>query len=267
MLQYERTNAVVSLTLIGLALYFVLEFPTRVTSIPLFGTPLGINASRRWLMILILVGVVMAGADMVVRSQPALLQRRLSYLATFWVLPGLLVVAATQTLGFAPSPLVWGLSLAGVGLLLWLTIVAAFHQASDRTDAPRWAFLWEQFIGYALALTLFTLIYQIRSRSLLSAGAVLLISGLIALPLLRQNKRLISKIWLFASVIALIVGQMTGVLNLLQIGALQAGLILFLTFYLLVGLAQQHLLNKLSYRVLQEYALLAAIALVAIYFL
>jgi hypothetical protein len=267
MLQYERTNAVVSLTLIGLALYFALEVPARLTRVPLLGTDLAITASRRWLMALLLVAVVMAGADMVVRAQPALLERRLAYLATFWVLPGLLVIVLIQALGFAPNPLIWGISLIGAGILLWLTIVAAFHQAGPKGGAPFWAYLWEQLMADALALILFTLLYQAGQRALVSAGAMVMVSGMLALPLLRQKSPLITKSWLFASVIGLALGQATWAIRFWPVTALQAGLILFLLFYLLVGLTQQFLLARLSGRLVGEYGLIAALALVVIYFL
>lgn len=266
MIQYERTNAVVSLTLIGLALYFVLEFPTRAASVTLFGSPLGVNAPRRWLMAMLLVSLVMAGTDMVIRSHPTLPGRRLGYLATFWMLPGLLVVAATQILGFVPNSLVWGASLLGTGLLLWLTIVAEFQGVpTGARRQPRWATLWQQMIGYGLALVLFALIYHARSRSALSASEVLLVSSMVAVSLLRLPPAQISRTWLYAGLIGLCLGQMTWALNYWRISTLTGSLLLFLTFYVLVGLTQQHLLSTLTRRTLWEYGAIAVVALGVIY--
>ena len=265
MLQYERTNAVVSLTLIGLALFFVLEFPARVVTITLLGSPLGIATPQRWLMIFILVGLVMAGTDMVIRAHPALLDRRLGYLATFWTLPGLLVLLATQLLDLAPSPMIWGISLVGTGLLLWLTIIAQFQQVSVDIISHRWAYLWQQLIGYALTLAFFAVIYQTRSRSALSAIQVLLVSGMLALAFLRQRPEAIATTWLFALIIGLSLGQIAWVLNYWRVTILNASLLMFLLFYVLVGLAQQRLLDKLSRRTLWEFGLIAFIGLVVIY--
>src|SRR5512145_1640996 len=89
---YERISVVVSLTLIGVSLYFVLEFPPDPVAFNLFGTPLALNAPRQWLMAILLGGLTMAGTDAIIRSHPALPSRRLSYLASFWLLPGLLVI-------------------------------------------------------------------------------------------------------------------------------------------------------------------------------
>lgn len=265
---HEQINAVVSLTLVGLALYFVLEFPAQEVAITLFGTPLGINSPRRWLMALLLVMLVMTGADMVARSHPALPSRRLSYLATFWTLPGLIIIAASQILWLAPSPLAWGGGLVLVGLLLWLTMMAGFQQIHPRdTSLDRWTYLWEQFIGYALALILFMLIYQPRMRGALSMTEVLLVSGMIALALLRQKPDLISKTWLYAAIIGLSLGQLTWALNYWRVDTLSAGLFLLLIFYILVGLAQQHLLAKLSRQSIWEFGLVTSVTLIVIFIL
>lgn len=265
MLVYERMSAVVSMTLISLALYFVLNFPLQVTGVTLFGSPLTVNAPRQWLMVALLGGLAMSGANAVIRLHPRLTTHRLSYMATFWPLPGLLVILATQTLGLAPSPWIWGVSLAVVGLLLWFLILAEFHLVSAAPPAPFWPRLCQQFLGYGLALAFFVIIYQTRSRSALSATSILLISSLVTLALLRQRPEAIAKTWLFAVVIGLCLGQVTWALNYWHAAALNAGLLLFLTFYILVGLAQQQLLGTLSRRVLWEFGTVALVMLVVIF--
>jgi hypothetical protein len=262
---YERISAVVSVTLIGLALYFVLNFPAQTMSLTLFGTPLVLESPHRWLMMVLLAGMVMVGTDAVLRAQPHLPSRRLNYLATFWTLPGLLVVVATQTLGLAPSAVTWAVALVAVGILLWLTIVAEIQQMSPDRGTPLWSRLWRQFIGYTIALLLFIVIYQTRSRSAISATAILLVGGMVALALLRHNPRQISKTWLFATVIGLSLGQITWALNYWRTGALNAGLLLLLIFYVLVGLAHQQLLGTLSRRTLWEFGGVAAVGLVVIF--
>ncbi|MBN1991650.1 MAG: hypothetical protein JW953_03030 [Anaerolineae bacterium] len=261
---YERISAVVSLTLIGLALYFVLEFPARLTTLTLFATPLALNSSRQWLMAILLAGMVMAGTDTIIRAHPALPDRRLSYLAPFWVLPGLLVILATQTLGLAPNPLGWGVGLAGVGLLLWLTVMAEFRQVGSAEKGSRWAYLWQKLMGYGLALAFFLIIYQSRARSALSATGMLLVGGMLALSLLRQPGAL-SKTWLFAAVIGLILAQLTWALNYWRASTLSVGLFLLLIFYVLTGLAQQQLGGKFSRRTIAEFGLVSVAALLVIF--
>ena len=264
---YERINVVVSITLIGLALYFVLDFPPQVASMVLFGSPIELDSSRQWLMVVLLGGLAMAGTDAVIRTHPSLPTWHLSYRATFWTLPGLLVILSTQTLGLAPTVITWASGLVIVGILLWVTIFAEFRQVSRRRASGLWPHLWRQLIGYIIALTFFILIYQARSRSAISATSILLVGGMTALALLRQGPEHILKTWLFAIVIGLSLGQITWALNYWRTGALNAGLLLFLIFYIQVGLARQQLLGKLSRRTLWEFGVIASVALLVIFYL
>jgi hypothetical protein len=264
---YERVSVVVSLTLMGLVLYFVLEFPAQSVTFTLLATPLTLSSPQQWLMAILLAGLAMAGTDTVIRSQPNLPSRRLSYLSSFWMLPGLLVVLATQTLGLAPTPIAWGIGLVGVGLFLWLTIIAEFRQILPDLTVYRWAYLWRQLIGYSLALALFVIIYQTRSRGALSATMIFLVSGMIALSLLRQSPETISKTWLFAAIIGLILGQITWALNYWRASTLSVGLLLLLIFYVLTGLAQQQLLHRLSRRTVWEFGTITVVTLLVIFYL
>lgn len=262
---YEKISVVVSITLIGLALYFVLDFPQQVAGVTLFGTPLDFYSPRQWLMVVLLGGMVIAGMDAIVRASPHLPSRKIGYVATYWMLPALLVVLATQTLGLAASPVVWGMALAVVGGLLWLTIAAEVSLIEAEASTKFWPRLWQQFIGYAIVLIFYIVIYHTRSRSAASASAVMLVSGATAVSLLRRHPQQLFTTWLLAAVIGLSLGQITWALNYWRTGALNAGLLLFLTFYVLVGLAQQYLRDALSRRTLWEFGAISAVALVVIY--
>jgi hypothetical protein len=262
---YERISAVVSLTLIGLALYFVLEFPDRAATITLFDSPLALVSPRQWLMAVLLSGLAMAGTDNVLRTHPHLPKQRRTYLATYWVLPGLLVILATQTLGLAPNTITWGTGLIVTGILLWVTILSQYHQAIP--ISRHWSRVWQQLFGFGVALAMFVLIYYTRARSALSATGILLVSGMLALALLRQKPEALRQSWLFAAIIGLCLGQITWALNYWRASALQAGLLLLLIFYVMIGLAQQQLLETLSRRVLWEFGLVTLAGLVVIFYL
>ena len=263
----ERINAAVSLTLIGLALFFVLEFPQQVAAFSLFGSPLVIDSPRQWLMLVLLTAVAMAGTDAVVLVHPKLPRQDLTYRAIFWALPGLLVVVATQTLRLAPDPVIWAASLVTVGVLLWLTIYAEYSRVTPEANGSAWLRLWRHFVGYAAVLSLFIIIYQTRSRSAVSATGVMLVAATGALGLLGNKPKQIHKAWLFAAIVGLSLGQITWALNYWRTGALNAGLLLLLTFYVLVGLAQQQMSGSLSRRSLWEYGAIASIGLVVIFML
>jgi hypothetical protein len=263
---YERISVVVSLTLIGLALYFVLAFPNQTTAFTLFGTPLAISSLQQWLMALLLSVLAMAGTDAVIRLHPALPGRHPAYLATFWMLPGLLVLLATQTLGLAPNPVAWAVGLTGIGLILWLTILAEFDQIGTPDRKIHWSYLWQQFVGFGVALLFFIIIYRTRSRSALSATSITLMSGMVALSLLRYRYASLGKTWIFALVAGLSMGQITWALNYWRLNSLTAGLLLLLIFYGLIGLAQQQLRGQLSRRVLWEFGAVGTVLMVGIFY-
>jgi len=93
----------------------------------------------------------------------------------------------------------------------------------------------------------------------------MLVGGMIAVALLRQPPARILTSWLLAAVIGLSMGQLTWALNYWRFGTLNAGLLLFLVFYVLTGLSQQHLMGKLSSRTLWEFGAIAVVALVVIF--
>ncbi|MDM8519054.1 hypothetical protein QUF64_03340 [Anaerolineales bacterium HSG6] len=263
---YERISIVVSLSLIGLAIYSVLTFPVDTAEIILFNTPLGLDSPQQWLMVLLLGALVIAGTDTTIRAHPQLASQRLGYVFTFCTLPTLLMLLATQLLPLAPNALSWAISLILVGLLLWFTIITEFHQVPlEQNYAYQWYRPWQQFIGYSLILIFYILIYQTRIRSALSASSVAMISMMVTVTLVRQPPIQIGKTWLYAGIIGLSLGQITWVLNYWRATALEAGLFLFLVYYVLLGLAQQQLLGQLSRRLLWEFVAIVMVVLFLIF--
>jgi hypothetical protein len=264
---YERINVTVSLTLIGLALYFVLDFPAETATFLLFNSPLALVSPQQWLMSLLLAAMAVSGTHAVLRFNPALTGERLPQLAPFVLLPGLLVVLATQTLGLAPHTVAWAAGLITAGAILWITILAQYLLAGNRVSPVSWPRWWHQGVGYGVAFALFMVIYYTRTRSAMSATGVLLVSGMVSLALLGHSRVLAARVWLFAGVIGLAMAQITWALNYWRISVLQAGLLLLLVFYALVGLAQQHLLGGITRRALWEFGATAILILALIFYL
>jgi hypothetical protein len=263
---YERISAIISLTLLGMAAYFLIELPSRSVELHLLGSPLTLQVSQRWLMALLMGGMAATGTRAVIYAHPGLPRRRASgYALAFWVLPGLLVILATLWLALLASTLNWWL--AGItitGLLLWSVILAEYHTIDPGDPQYELARLWLNLIGYGVAFGFFVIIYQTRARSILTATETLFVSGLLAGSLLRAGPDQVGRSWLFAGLVALVMGQCTWALNLWRITPSTAGLWLLLIFYLCCGLAQQHLLGRLTRRALVEFAAVAAIGLFVI---
>jgi hypothetical protein len=122
---YERISAVVSLTLLGLIAYFLIELPSRVIELVVWGSPLTLVVSQWWLLALLLGGLAATGARAVVYAHPGLPRHVPGYAPAFWMLPGLLVILATLWLTLLASALDWWLAgIAIIGLLLWFVVLA-----------------------------------------------------------------------------------------------------------------------------------------------
>lgn len=262
---YERISATVSLTMLGLFAYFIVELPSRAIELTLFGSPLTLVVSQWWLMALLLGGLAATGTRSVVYAHPHLPRRTSEYALAFWVLPGLLVILATLWLSrLAPSLVWWLVGIGASGVLLWFVVLAEYHTIDPRDSVYELARLWLNLVAYAVAFGFFVVIYQTRVRSILSATEVLLVSGLLALSLLRAGPAQARRTWLFAGIVALVMGQSTWALNFWRVPPPTAGLWLLLIFYLFTGPAQQHLLGRLTRRALVEFIAVAAVGLFVI---
>jgi len=263
---YERISALVSLTLLGLVAYFLIDLPSRAIELTLWGSPLTLTVSQWWLMALLLGGLAAAGARDVVYTHPGLPRRASEYALTFWVLPGLLVILATLWLPLLATALGWWLvGLGATGTLLWLVVLAEYHTIDPRDPQYELARLWLSLVAYGVAFGFCVAIYQTRARSILSATEVLLVSGLLAASLLRAGPVQARRGWLLAGIAALVMGQSMWSLNYWRIPPLTAGLWLLLIFYVFTGLAQQHLLGRLTRRALIEFAAVAAVGIFVIW--
>lgn len=262
---YERISGVVSLTMLGLVAYFLIELPSRAINLMVWGSPLTLMVSQWWLLALLLGGLAATGARAVVYAHPNLPRRPSGYAVAFWILPGLLVILATLWLSLLASTVEWWLAeIALTGVLLWFVVLAEYHTVEPRDSQYELARIWLNLIAYGVAFGFFVLIYQTRARSILSSTEITLVSGLLAGSLLRSGPAQTGRTWLFAAIVALVMGQSMWALNLWRVPPVTAGLWLLLVFYMLTGLAQQHLLGRLTRRALVEFAVIAAVGLFAI---
>ncbi len=263
---YERISATVSLTMLGLFTYFLVELPSRTIELTLLGSPLTLMVSQWWLMAVLLGGLAATGTRAVVYAHPELPRHISEYVLSFWVLPGLLVILATLWLArLAPSLSWWLVGTTVTGVVLWFVVLAEYHTIDPRDPRYELARLWLSLAAYITAFGFFVIIYETRARSILTATEVMLVSGLLAVSLLRAGPAQAGHTWLFAGVVALLLWQSMWALNFWRVSPLAAGLWLLLIFYLFSGLAQQQLLGRLTRRALFEFAAVVAVGLFVLF--
>lgn len=241
--------------LVALVLGNVIELPARTLTATIFGSPITIVITARLLAGLVAIVIICAGLEAAVRTHPH--PDVLSHTYRYWGLPSAIAMTAAAVLPVAPSNTWWFVGLMVAGLTLAAASIAEYHVVDH--DDPHFhnARLLLNVLCYALAALAFVLIYSWRSRSLISATLIGGIGGLLALDLLRETTRAHRPALLFGAVTALVMAQFTWVLNYWPYLSIRVGLILLVIFYLLVGLAHQELLGRLTRRRAAEYLVLA----------
>jgi len=252
----ERLSLVISFILIGLALYFIIDLPTRLFTVELFGRPITIVASQRVLMVVLLGGLAFTGSGLVIRSHP---DQRTSYTVPFWVNATLIVVLGTLTLARLGNPLAWAIGLLVTGALLWSTILAEYYVIEGQGTFFSLGQLWSQWVSYALLLAYALLIYEAQLALIFNVVSIFSLAWLLGLSIFKLYPPTNNYSGRFSFIIALGMGQITVVLHYWRLNAVGAGLLIFLTFYLLSGIVISYWQDKLSSWVLAEYSLVATI--------
>jgi len=251
---YQRTGTLVSVLLLGLALSCFIRLPTNIVSFAALGSPTTLYISTPWIMGGMLLLLTIAGVYSLVHSQEE--GRSPLYSLAFAGLPSVVILIALFFLRLLADRLFFVLGLAAAGILLGSIFVGQYHTTGERNSL--WARWVLDLVVYGVAIFFYALIYGLRARSLLSATGVSLISGALALELLRGEGDA-RQTWLYALVVGLIMGEVVWVLNYWGISALAGGSLLLLAFYLFTGLARQYLEGVMGRRVVVEFALVAAL--------
>jgi hypothetical protein len=176
---------------------------------------------------------------------------------TLWVLPALIVLTVgLGIVAWQPDDVILAQGLPLVGAGLAGLAVFAQDRELDRTDGDEagvWAKQLLSLLTYLTAFGAFTLIYQTRERSLVTATAVAVVAGLLSLVLLRGAEAPRGRAALYALLTAVAAGEVTWALNYWVVRELVGGAVLLLLFYVVVGLNEVILRGELTRRLLAEY--------------
>ncbi len=255
----DRLGMLVGVILLGLALTQFVRLPGRQLGTTVLGSALNVDISGYWMLIGVLVILAGAGTEMLIRSHPRLSDDRLRVTLIAWILPGLTVLTAGGMLQTIPNWPMWWAGLLLTGVLFSAVVTAEYALVDEGQPASSRARLLLNIMAYLLVLILYAAIYRTRSRSLITATVVLLISFLVALDLLWTARAGLGRTALLAGLIGLILAECSWAINYWRAGVMTASLTLLLTFYTASGLATQYLLGKLSRQVLIEFAVVAAV--------
>jgi hypothetical protein len=279
MIKTERLSITMSIVTLGLAFSVLVPLPLRELYLVVLGSELTLRLSGAAQFTAIIVAIVCAGVEAIIRLHPQAALRPVTYTATFWALPSIIAVVTLillqQATWWGYQVIALGAGCALIGLVISLqynAIASPGHNGQSTSVGASRADVWQQpmaraglnSIAYATVLVLYITLYGTRARSVLSATAVVAISGLLALGLLRDERIRIGRTWLYAGIIALVMGELTWALNYVGLRAQVGGGFLMLTFYILSNLLQQYLVKRLNAKVLTEMGVVYAVGLVTL---
>ncbi len=211
-------------------------------------------------LVLVLMLVASAGVDIIMRGAAR-------YRPTLdrFLLPNLLIVAAALFLRLLPAGAV---VVAGLAIFAGVFYLAVWAEHNDRHGGRdrRWSTLALLIVGYLVVFALYAAIYQMKTRTLFNAPAVVVATFLVAGRLLSLHHEDVpfQRLASYASFVALSVGQVTWALNYWPLNGLFGGVFLLTVCYFLVQVLSEHLSDRLTPRALSEHGLisLAAVALI-----
>jgi hypothetical protein len=253
------------MVVLGLGLSLLVRLPAAEISFWALGSPVAISITGTLLAAFFLAVMAAAGAESVVSVHPLYVMRQARMQTwSFWALPMALAIIGTMLLPLASSALLQVMALALSGALLAGAYFGLYATVERGKPGFRRARLWLDALAYGSALILFLFVYQTRTRSLLSGTLVAVTAMLLAAEILRTATNRSSAALTYGGIIGLLLGQVTWALNYWVLPGLTGGLLLLLIFYLLVGIAQQGLQDRLTARVVWEFVVFGVIALVLI---
>jgi hypothetical protein len=221
--------------------------------------------------------VITAGiADATVRSHPQIYLLNLptvqlggskvEFAPFSWVLPSLLVVGTYLFLRLFDSAPVQIVGTVVSSLVLLIVIIAQYYTIGRQERLYGWAVIGLNIATYIAGFLLYGAIYVNKWRSLQSAPLVGLVTVFLTYELLRQTKAPLRTLVTYALINGLILAEVSWVLNYWLVKVLIGGIVLLLTFYVLVGLMQAHLTKNLNRAVLREYGVVSLVSILLIIF-
>ena len=259
----SHLSVTIWIVLASLTLGVLITFPQRRFSMSIFGSPVDIRFSASFLAGLVALAVTWAGLESVLRAHPD--RRLLKHTYRYWGLSTAIVLTGAVLLPRFQNQSAWLLILAATGLALAAAMAGEYHTLDQNAPGYDHARLMLHILSYGIAALAFVLIYLSRSRSLVSATLIGVTSGLLAMELLRDSGARLHLVFLYSVFVALILAQATVMLNYWPFPSVRLALALMVGFYLLVGLSQQALQNRIDRRRVAEYLLMSLTAVAVIF--
>jgi hypothetical protein len=257
-----RLSVLVALVILSFGLLPLIEAPTAGSvGTSFLGTPLRLDITAGTVVMLLVTVLTCAGVDQLVRDHPRVRRGEVRRTFSYLILPAVTVIVAAQLLINSTDMPLWSLGLIVTAAVLWLTIMAEYAAVDPEGLLASRARLFLTALTYVLAVLLFGLIWNTRARSSISATLTFLAAGSLAFDLLYATGAQLSRVFMFSLSIGLVMAEGNWAINYWHSNVFIAAVAQLLAFYALIGLAGQHLLDRINRRVLIEFGVVMVIAL------
>ncbi len=264
----DRISMVTWLIVFGLGMSLFFRLPTAPNiSFTAFRTPVTLALTDSLVAAAFLAILAATGTQSVIGIHPSLSDGTTPFRRSwaFWALPMALTIISVYLLPLAPNRITQVVALLVVGALTALALFCLYATVERGQAGFRRGRLILNALAYGSALMLFLLVYQTRTRSLISATVIAVTAMLLAIEILRSTTARTDLILIYGAICGIVLGQVTWALNYWPLlPGLTGGLLLLLIFYLFVGIAQQGLQEHFSARILVEFVVFTVIALLLI---
>ena len=262
---YDRMSVVTWVLVFGLILSLLVEAPATLVKFTALGSPVALEFSAGLWMAVVLALAAAAGTESIIRTHPRYRVHRNSLTWAYWALPMAITIITVLVLPAVPTSFLQVLVVVTAGILLAFAFNSLYLTVESGQVGFRRARLVLNVLTYGAALLLFLFVYQTRIRSLVSSTLVGVTATLLAIELLRTWDRRAQLVLAYGLIVGLLLGQVTWALNYWPLlPGLTGGLLLLLTFYLSVIIAQHGLQERLTRRLLLELVIFTLIALALI---
>jgi hypothetical protein len=257
----DRLSVLTATIVLAYALARFIELPARVWHATILGSAIDVRIDGPTLVLLCVAVLISAGSETLMRSHPYLVERPEARAFHHWVLPGATALALGTVLNRTRDEQLWWFEL-GLSVLALLAVLVAEYIAINPEDTRRDVVaILITGLTYALALTIFAVLYSLSYRAAVSASLSGLVSTMLAWRWLKLRRIPDGRAWLYAGLTGLICAETFWALTYWRITPGAAALLVTIPFYVSLGLAQQHLAATLSRRVWLEYGLVSGVGL------
>ncbi len=260
----DKLSILLAVVLTSVTLFRFVELPTLSWGVlQIFGSPLGFSFGGGVLLTLLVVGLVATGTLSIVQDHPQRDSRERPLLFAL-ITPSVGALLISVLLIQASTWPLWLASLILGGATIGILVHLSYQAVSSRTPSYPGARTLLNVVDYLMGFVLFSLSLGQQGRALITAPSVLVVSSLLALDLLSASGAGTGRVMLYGATIGLLESQLAWILGYWPISTWTAATMLALGLYIWCGIGYQRLLDRLTQRIVVEFAIIALLMFVLV---